>query len=323
MIRKLLLSVCGLLAWVVPQLAIAQDAWPTRPIRLVVPFPPGGSADAVGRPLAERLSSALGQPLVVENRGGGNTVIGGEVVARAAPDGYTLFLMPGAHVLSPKLMKAVPFDPVADFSPVSLLVTTPYVIFGGKKQPFDSFESMVRYAKANPGGVSIGTTDALGKAAVAMLKRSGAVDLLEVSYKGAPNLVADVVGGHLQLGINTPVVTAGLQRAGTAQALALTSRERLPMMKELSTVSELTGEAGFDIFTWFILAGPAGLPESVLARLEQAVQSVLSDRTFRDQMSALGMTPQQTADRAGARQFMRDYSERMGAALVAAGIQPQ
>ncbi len=306
----------------VMQYASAQT-YPARTVRLVVPFPPGGSADALARPLAERLSAELSQPVIVDNRGGGNTVIGADIVAKSAPDGYTLYLMPGAHVLSKHLMKNVPYHPIRDFSPISMIVTTPYVIFSGTNYPFKSLAELVSYATANPDKISIGTTDALGKVVAATLNKYGKIQLTEVSYKGAGPLASDVVGGHLSLGVNTPAVVNGLQKAGSVRALALTGVRRLPLMKEIPTVAESIGAADFDVHTWFVLAGPANLPAAVADRLQVAMAKILADQGLRERLINLGMAPVDNTLAAAAAAMMQSYMDRMASLLEASGIRPE
>ncbi|MEI6301182.1 MAG: tripartite tricarboxylate transporter substrate binding protein [Betaproteobacteria bacterium] len=318
--RYVMCALLGLFALV--HEASAQ-AYPSRTVRLVVPFPPGGSADALARPLAERLSADLGQPVIVDNRGGGNTVIGADIVAKSAPDGYTLYLMPGAHVLSTRLMKNVPYHPIRDFTPVSMIVTTPYVIFSGANYPFKSLAELLAYAAANPDKISIGTTDALGKVVVATLNKYGKIQITEVSYKGAGPLASDVVGGHLSLGVNTPAVVNGLQKAGSVRALALTGVRRLPLMKEIPTVAESIGAADFDVHTWFVLAGPANLPAAVADRLQVAMAKILADQGLRERLINLGMAPVDNTSAAAAAAMMQAYMDRMGALLESSGIRPE
>jgi len=317
-----LLRYFALLVYLSFHTAYAQG-YPERTLNLVVPFPPGGSADAVARPIAEKLGAILGKPVVVENRGGANTTIGALNVAQAPADGYRLFLMPGTHVLNPRLMKSVPFDPIGDFTPVSMIASTPYVLFAARNLPFDTLQGMIDYARANPGEVSVGTTDALGKMASARLARVADVQLVEVSYKGAPQLTSDVMGGHLAMGINTPVVVRGLHDEGSVRALAITGTQTVETLKGVPTAAQVLGEPGYDFYTWFALAGPAGLPPEVVSKLEQAMSQILRDPDIRQRLIAFGMTPAEDTTPAYASKLMQNYMEEMGKLVEAAGITPQ
>jgi tripartite-type tricarboxylate transporter receptor subunit TctC len=317
-----LLQYFALALCLITQAAYAQG-YPERSINLVVPFPPGGSADAVARPIAEKLATLLGKPVVVENRGGANTTIGALNVAQAPADGYRLFLMPGTHVLNPRLMKSVPFDPIADFTPVSMIASSPYVLFAAKNLPFDTLQGMVNYARDNPGKVSVGTTDALGKMASARLARIAGVQLVEVSYKGAPQLTADVMGGHLAMGVNTPVVVRGLHDDGSVRALAVTGAQAVETLKGVPTAAQVLGEPNYDFYTWFALAGPAGLSPDVVSKLEQAMSQIVRDPDIRQRLVAFGMTPAEDTTPAYASKLMRGYMEEMGKLVEAAGITPQ
>ena len=302
--------------------ALAQG-YPSKPIRLIVPFAPGGSADATARPIADKLGTALGQPVVIDNRGGGLTVIGADLVAKSAPDGYTLFLMPGTHVLSPLLVKSVPFDPIKDFTPIAMVATVPHVLFSDPKLPFSTVAELVAHARANPGKLSVGTTDAIGRLAFEALRSATKIEIQQVNYKAAGTLAGDVVGGHIQLGFLTPPATLGFYKDRRINALAVTSPTRAPSMPNVPPMAEAAGIPGYDIQTWFALAGPAGLPRPIVERLQREMQKILADADTREKLVAIGMAPVSDASTERALAVMRDDQERLGKLLQQVGIRPE
>jgi tripartite-type tricarboxylate transporter receptor subunit TctC len=299
------------------------QAYPARPIRLVVPFAPGGSADATARPIAEKLGAALGQPVVIDNRGGGLTVIGADLVAKSPPDGYTLFLMPGTHVLSPLLVRNVPFDPIKDFTPVSMVASVPHVLFADPKLPFATVPELVTYAKANPGKLSVGTTDAIGRLAFEALRAATKIDIAQVNYKAAGTLAGDVVGSHIQLGFLTPPATLGFYKDRRINALAVTGPTRIPSMPNVPPMAEAAGIPGYNIQTWFALAGPAGLPRPIVERLQREMSKILADPDTRDKLGVIGMDPISDASTEKAIAVMREDQERLGKLIQQVGIRPE
>ena len=317
------LALIAVLACASTASAVHAQAYPAKPIRLVVPFAPGGSADATARPVAEKLATFLGQPVVIDNRGGGLTVIGADIVAKSPPDGYTLFLMPGTHVLSPLLVKNVPFDPIKDFTPVAMVATVPHVLFSDPKLPFSTVPELVAYAKANPGKLSVGTTDAIGRLAFEALRSATKIDIQQVNYKAAGTLAGDVVGSHIQLGFLTPPATLGFYKDKRINALAVTSPTRAPSMPNVPPMAEAAGIPGYDIQTWFALAGPANLPRPIVERLEREMQKVLNDAETRDKLVTVGMAPVSDTSSERAAEVMRSDQQRLGKLLQQIGIRPE
>jgi tripartite-type tricarboxylate transporter receptor subunit TctC len=302
---------------------VLAQSYPTKPVRIVVPFAPGGSADASMRPIAVRLSAALGQPFVIDNRGGAQSIIGADLVAKAAPDGYTLLLVPGALVLSPYLVQNVPFRPIGDFTPISMLVTQPYVFVGSTAQSFTTFAAMIANAKGNPGKLSIGTTDPLGILAVQSLNSAAKIDLTQINYKGAGPIATDVVGGHIPLGITAPPGFMAFYKDRKVNVLAVTGPDRLSAMPDVPTVAEALGDPNYNIQTWFALAGPAGLPRPIVDRIQREIARIIADPEMREILIGLGMNPASdtTPERAAA--IMKSDAERLGKLIEASGIKPQ
>jgi tripartite-type tricarboxylate transporter receptor subunit TctC len=307
--------------------SLAQTAvrptYPTKSVRIVVPFAPGGSADGIARPIAEKLGALLGQPFIVDNRPGAGATIGAALVAKSDPDGYTLLVMPGTHVLATRLLKSVPFHPVNDFTPIANLAFVPNVLISGKQLPFTTLKDMVAYAKANPGKLSVGVSDVSGRLAGEAIGQAGGITLTSVNYKGGSPIAGDVAGGHLPLGFGSQISVLPFYMDQRVLALGVTSPKRISTMPEVPTVAEALGVADFDLQTWFALAGPKGMPKPIVDRLQQAVAQILADPETHAKLQGLGVVPAEDATSAGLAMLMKTYAERNGALLNAAGIEPE
>jgi tripartite-type tricarboxylate transporter receptor subunit TctC len=325
MARRLLSAALAVGVVAAPQVGSAQESYPSRPIRLIVPFGPGGSSDASARPIAEKLSQDLGQPVVVENRSGGQTVVGADIVAKSPPDGYTLFYMPGTHLLDRYLVASVPFDPVKDFTPISRLVSVPFVFVTSSKGPFSDFKGMLAYGEKRSGGVSIGNTDALGLLASEKLKEISKTNLVPINYRSAPAIVTDVLGGHLEAGMTTPPVVLGFTKDKHSGliAMAVTSARRVPSLPNVPTVSEATGLPDYDIATWYGIAGPANLPPAVVARLEKSIAKVMADPALRERLISLGVDIVEDLSARAMAQTMKVDTENWSKLADRAGLKPQ
>jgi tripartite-type tricarboxylate transporter receptor subunit TctC len=268
------------------------QAWPSRPVRIVVPFPPGGPADVLGRLLAERLAEGWGQPVIIENRGGAGGNIGAEAVARAAPDGHTLLLCASSHVQGAALYGKLAFDPIRDFTPVAqvayyslVLVVHPSV----SATTLAAFEALLR---ANPGQVTI-TSAGVGTPThlTAELFRSRAgVEFTHVPFGGAAPAHAALLGGQVQAMFHNPVMAVPAVQAGRLRALATTGAARAVALPEVPTLAE-SGYPGFDSGTWYAVLGPAGLPAPVVARIDADLRRVIALPAVRDRLAAQSMEP--------------------------------
>jgi len=255
--------------------ALAQT-WPTRPVRIIVPFSAAGTADLLTRIVADRLSAALGEPFVVENRPGAGGQIGQETVARAAPDGYTLVVSSfGSFIINPAFT-ALPFDPLKDFTNIVYLGGQSVVMFVNKDQPQKTLSELVAYAKANPGAVSFGTIGFGSQTHLVneMLQKEAGIKMTHVPYRGANLIVNDVLGGHLVSGSLALSAAAGQLKAGLLRGLAIGTDERLPAFPDIPTFKE-QGYPGLVSLTWFALSGPANMPPAVVARLNSEVVKAL------------------------------------------------
>ena len=304
--RSLLASFGAVALPALAQTARAEGAYPVRPIRIVVPYPPGAINDTLARAVAERLQASMGQPVVVENRAGGGAVIGTQAVASAPADGYTLLQVPAAHVNNATLVAKLPYDSLKSFSFITLAFRAPVLVVVREGLPVRSVAELVRQAKSKPGTYTYGSTGNGGAAHLMgeMLKQMAGIDLLHVPYKGAAPAMTDLMGGQIDLTFATYTASAPALKAGRARAIAVTSRKRLAMLPDLPTVAE-SGVPAYDAAGWWGYAAPAGTPAPVLSRLHLEIGKALAAPALRAAMEAegvevIGSTPQQFAD------FVRD-----------------
>jgi len=274
-----------------PLPAASGQAYPSKPVRIIVPFPPGGYTDVTARIIAQGLSERLGQPFLVENRPGAGTVIGTEVVARAQPDGYTL-LCTGASTFSvnPVLLRNLPYDPLKSFAAVGIVTRTPMVLIVHPSFPANSVKELVALATANPGKYaygSFGSGTISNFAGEAFAATTGA-RMLHVPYKGSAPLMSDLIGGQVQVSFDTLVVAAPQMRAGKVKALAMLTKDRTSLFPEVPTVAE-SGYPGFDVGTWVAMASAAGTPEAVIRKLREEVTAIVSQKDIIARFEALGV----------------------------------
>ena len=302
----------------------AQAPWPAQPIRFVVPFPPGGLVDLLARPLAARLPQSLGQPVIVENRPGAGGNIGAELVAKAAPDGYTWMVGSlGTLAVNQFLYARMPYETRTAFAPTSLLVNTPKVIAVGAGKPWTSLAELITAAKTAPGRLTAGSAGNGSSLHIALelFKRQAGVEIVHVPYRGAAPAVTDLVAGRIDLIIdNVPNILPQL-RDGAARPLAVATPGRLPQLPAVPTTAE-AGLPGFLFSTWFGLAAPAGTPAPILARMAQTVDTALKDAEiggrFAEQGAILGGgTPAQFAA------FIAQETARLEPVIRQAGIRAE
>jgi tripartite-type tricarboxylate transporter receptor subunit TctC len=256
--------------------AALGQTWPTKPVRIVVAFPPGGSTDLAARALGDRLATVLGGPVVIENRPGASGNIGAEAVARAAPDGYTLLMAATSFATAPAFFENLSWDPLKDFAPVSLVAMQPVVIVVNPALPARDVRELVAYSKANPGKLAMASPGAatLVRLTGEMFKQAAGLDWLTVNYKGGPPAVADLLGGHAQVMFAIVSDVLPHVQAGKLRALAVTSAQRSAIVPELPTVRE-TGELDFDSATWPALMAPAATPPAVIQRLNAETVKIM------------------------------------------------
>ena len=269
----------------------AADNYPSHPIRLIVPFAPGGALDTVARVLAPSLSANLGQPVVVYNQGGAGGVIGMEAAAKAAPDGYTLLLDHSGLAYMPGLHRTLPFDPVKSFAPVITAVSGIYVLAVNPSLPVKSVVELIAYAKANPGKLSYGSAGVGSSLHLAgeFFKREAGIDIVHVPYKGASHAVADLAGGQVQMMFGPATAILPLAKAGKLRALAVTSAKPSKLAPDLPTVAQTL--PGFEVVGWYGLAAPAGTPKDVVAKLNADAGKALKTPELVEKFAKLGYEP--------------------------------
>jgi len=273
------------------------QAYPAKPVKIIIPFPPGGTLDTVGRLLAQKLGEQTGQSFIVENRAGGNGTIGGDVVARAPADGYTLLFNASTFVTAPMTMKSVPYGVAKDFTPVALVAKAPLSVAINKNLPITDIKSMIAYAKANPGKMSfaVGSIGSAGHLSTELLKRAGSLDYLIVPYKGTAPAFQDLIGGQIDGFIDPILGSLQYHKSGMLRVIAVTSANRAPNLPDVPTVAETV--PGYEFYSWYGLWGPARLPAEVTARLNAEVNKALAtDMKDKLQEQGLLLTPGSTAD---------------------------
>ena len=287
-------AVCATLAVVLafPLLA-AEQAYPSKPIRLVVPFPAGGSLDVVARAIGQKLTEAWGQPVVIDNRPGAGGNIGADLVAKSAPDGYTI--LEGAlstHAVNVSLYAKMPYDPIKDFAPITLVAVTPNVLVLNASYPVNSVPELLAYARANPGKLSFGSgsNGSAGHLAGELFKTEAGVDMVHIPYKGGAPALQALLAGDTQLMFDNLANSAAQLKAGKLKALAVTTAKRSSLMPELPTLSE-TGLPGFDIYTWWGFMAPAGTPKEVVAKWNAEVTKILNSPEMKAFFAQQGAEP--------------------------------
>src|SRR5713226_4317724 len=272
---------------------IPAQAWPTKPVRIIVPFAPGGTADTLGRLVSQRLSATLKENFIVENRAGAGGIIGSELVAKAAPDGYTLVVSGVAtHCIAPALSKTFPFDPLRDFTHIALFGGPPGVLVVNPALPAQDLKQFIAFAKKESGKLAYGSpgNGTQGHLIAEQLKQVAGIEMTHVPYKGASLAVADLIAGHLQV-TSTTLTTAATQiKAGRARALAVSSARRVPDFPDLPTFGEL-GYPELTASIWFSLSGPAGTPAEVVSRLNAEVRRILHLPDVRGRLRPEGIEP--------------------------------
>ncbi len=301
--------------------AQAPDAWPTKPIRVVIPVPPGGGIDLVARIVTARLGAALGQQVIVDNRPGARAVIGAEIVAKAAPDGHTLLVVSDLLTIMPFVERKLAFDVRTSFVPVSLLVTQPLVLAVHPSVPAQSVKEFIALAKAKPGGLTYGT-GALGHyLAGEYLKKVAGFDMMHVPYKGGPAAVTDLVGGQVPAALTGQSPMIPYVRSGRIRALAVTSKSRSAALPSVPTLAE-AGVAGIDLFEWIFMLAPANTPKEIISRLNAELAKVLTAPDIKEKLGAGGFesapsTPPQLDA------MIREALERWGKLIPELNIKPE
>ena len=319
---RLSFFVAALMLLLAGGLAAAQN-YPAKPIRLVVPFPPGGGTDVVARTIGQKMHETLGQPAIVDNRAGANGIIGTDQVAKAPADGYTVLIAIATHAINPTLYAKLPYDTLADFAPVSLLAEYPFVITVHPSVPAKSIRELVAFAKARPGQLSYassgnGSGPHLG---MELFKGMAGIDLVHVPYKGSGQAMTDLLSGQVPVFLNNFLAGRPMIKAGRLRALAVTGSRRSGAMPELPTVAE-AGLPGYVVTGWYGMFVPAATPAAVVSALHAGVMKALKSKDVSDRLSneaaeIVSSTPRELAD------FLKTETDKWAAVIRKAQVRPE
>jgi tripartite-type tricarboxylate transporter receptor subunit TctC len=305
-----------------PNFASAQN-YPAKAIRIVVAYPAGGANDIIARAVGQRMTEMLGQPVIIDNRGGGGGTIGADVAAKSAADGYTLFMAAGAHALAPSLYARLPYDIIGDFAPVSLAAKGAYLFAVHPSLPVKSVRELIAFAKARPGQLNFASSGigAPPHLAGELFKSMAGINITHVAYKGDTPALIDLIGGHVEMAFMTLSATAPHVKSGKLRGLAVTSSKRSAMVPELPSISE-AGLPAYEMSTWWGLLAPAKTPGEIIIRLNATLVKIVGEPEFRQRLAAQGMdaesnTPEQYAA------FIKSEKEKYARLAQAAGVKPE
>lgn len=304
--------------------AVGAEAYPTRPIRFVVPFAPGGSTDTLARTIGIKMSDSMGQQIVVDNRAGGNGNIGMQIVAEAPPDGYTIVLGYIANLaIGPHLYKKLPFDPVKSFAPITQLAESPNILVAHPSLPVKSVKELIAYAKAHPGKLNFGSASvaSVGHLTGIMLNQMAGIDMQHVPYKGSGQAVIDVVGGQIQLMFSGMSSVMPHVKAGRLRPLAVTGAKRSPAVPDVPTIAE-SGFPGFSATAWYGVLAPAKTPKAVVNRLHDEIVHALALPDVKQRLESVGFelvggTPDQFAA------YIKTELKKWDKVVKASGAKPE
>jgi len=319
--RLLACAVAAFASFVVP--AASADTFPSRPVTLVIPFPPGGSTDVVGRLVGKALGDKLGQPVIIDNRAGAGTIIGAAYTAKAAPDGYTLLISSGTtFTVNPAIQPKLPYDPIKSFEPIGTVARTGLILLANKDLPVNNPKEFVALVKASPDKysyASFGTGTTSQFTGELMLRATG-TKMVHVPYKGSAPAMTDLMGGQVPFSVDTVTAAIPQLKSGKIKAIAVTTRKRAALLPNVPTFAE----SGFDLDadTWVAVVAPHGLPPEVRARLEKALGEVVASPEMRDKLTASGLEPDWQNGAATAAQIEKELP-LMRAIAIRANIRPE
>ena len=283
-----------ILAWplVAPAQAPYPTAYPTKPIRFISPFAPGGSTTVMARMVGQKLTASWGQQVIVDNRPGGNTIIGTDTLAKSTPDGYTIILVSNTHVINPSLIPKLPYDPIKDFAPVGSVYSSEFVLVINAAVPASSLQELIALAKARPGQLNYATTGAGGSGHLAneLLNILAGIKTQHIPYKGAGPALVDLIGGQVQIFINNPLTVIPHIKSGRLKAMAITGEARIPALPQVPTFTE-AGLPGLDVSPWFFVLAPAGTPKTIIDKLSTEIARIVAMPDVQDYLATQGMNP--------------------------------
>ena len=304
--------------------AQAQDAWPTKPIRLIAPFPPASTSDVIGRVLGQKLGQRLGQPVVVDNRVGASGNIGADAIAKAAPDGYTIGIVTSStQAVAVGLSSKLPYDPLKDFTPITMLANSPYVLVLYPGVPARDIKELIALAKAKPGSLNFGSAGpaSLAHLASALFATLSGIELTHVPYKSTAQSVIDLIAGRIEMQFATIAPSLANIRAGQLRALAVTGRKHSDALPDVPTMDE-AGVKGYEATLWFALTAPAGLPPAIAARLNKETVDILNSAEMKETLAQQGFVPDPGTPDALAAQIRGDIGKWRDV-IAKAGIKPE
>ncbi len=267
----------------------AQAAWPTKPVKLVVPYPPGGGTDVIARIVQEPLSKALGQPVIIENLGGAGGSVGTEVVSKAAADGYTVLFTLSSHTINPAVFK-VKYDVERDFAPITLVASLPQMIFASPKTPFNTLAEMIAYSKKNVGKLSFSSVGNGSPSHIAgeLMKQKTGTFMVHIPYRGGGPAVADVMASQLELGIVSIPAVAQQAKAGRVKPLAVTTKQRNPSFPNVPTVAEALNLPDYEVDSWYAMFAPRNTSPAIVARLQQEIAKIVAQPDIKEKLLLQG-----------------------------------
>ncbi len=279
-----------MLAW--PFVSLAQSNYPTKPIRFISPYAAGGSTTAMARVVGQKLTESWGQNVIIDNRPGGNTIIGTETLAKSPPDGYTIIMTTNAHLINPNLFPKLPYDPIKDFAPVTTVYSSEFVLVVNPTVPANNLQELIALAKARPGQLNYATTGTGGSGHLAneMMNMLAGIKTQHIPYKGAGPALVDLIGGQVQLFINNPLTVIAHIQSGRLRGIAVTGESRIPALPQVPTFSE-SGLRGLDVKPWFFVLAPAGTPKPIIDKLATEISRIVATPEVQDFLAKQGMNP--------------------------------
>jgi tripartite-type tricarboxylate transporter receptor subunit TctC len=301
--------------------AAAHAQFPSKAVRIMVPYAPGGGTDIISRQIAQKLAEAWGQSVFVENRAGANGISGTEIVLRSPPNGHNVVVVVAAHVINASLQTKMPFDPVADVAPVTLIARSPWVVVMTPSVPARTLQEFVAYAKANPGKLRFGSSEPSSRLAGEQFKQLAGIDLQHVPYKGGSQIMTDMLGGHIESGFTSTLTVLQHYKSGKLKVLAVAGKVRHPSMPDVPTAIE-SGYPEYETYAWYGMYAPKGTPREVVARIQQEIARIVRLPDMQERLNQFGAEPiASTPDDFAA--FTRAEHDKFAKLVRQAGIQPE
>ncbi len=311
----------AVIAALVAVAAHAQTVFPTKPVRIVVPYAPGGGTDIISRQIAQKLGEAWGQNVFVENRPGANGISGTDVVLKSAPDGHNLVVVVAAHVINSSLQTKMPYDPVTDVAPVTLIARSPWVIVSIPTLPAKTLGEFVAYAKANPGKLRFGSSEPSSRLAGEQFKQLAGINLEHIPYKGGSQIMTDMLGGQIETGFTSTLTVLQHYKSGKLKVLAVAGKARHASMPDVPTAVE-AGYPEYETYAWYGMYAPKGTPKEIVARIQQEIARVVRRPDTEERLGQFGAEPIASTPEDFAA-FTKAESEKFARLIKAAGIQPE